>query len=169
MWFPFGRSPPEAVLRPAVMADASSLSALHARCFAHPWSTLTFESMLIERGVYGHVGEARGLVGFILSRVAADEAEILSVAVDPKQRGAGLGRKLVDANLDALGRARVLQVFLEVEDGNRAAVALYSRAGFEQVGRRQGYYRAADGTRRDALMMRINLKNRDFRAPLADG
>lgn len=168
MRFLFGRKPVKAVLRRATMADAPGLAALHARCFAHPWSTITFESMLGERNVHADVADAGDPVGFVLSRAAADEAEILSVAVDPGRRGAGLGRRLVEANLDALAGARVRQVFLEVEDGNVPALAVYRHLGFLPVGSRPGYYRAADGSRRDAVMMRIDLAMRPFRSPVPD-
>lgn len=168
MRFLFGRTSAPAVVRRAVMADAPGLAALHARCFAHPWSTITFESMLVERNISATVADARGLAGFVLSRAAADEAEILSVAVDPSHRGAGLGRRLMDANLDALAGARVRSVFLEVEDGNASALAMYQRLGFQRIGARPGYYRAADGSRRDAVMMQLDLSSRTFRSPLPD-
>lgn len=164
----FTRAPRPLCLRPAEMSDAPALSEIHAGSFAHPWTAQTFEAMLAERLVHGHVVETSGVIGFILSRVAADEAEILSVAVHPKWRGGGVGARLLAANLDALARARVAHVFLEVEAGNRPAVAIYEAAGFARIGARPGYYRHADGTRHDAVTMRLAMAGRIPGAPLAD-
>ena len=157
MRLPFLTKPVAMTIRPARVADAADLARLHAGSFAHPWSVVTFESMLADRAIHAHVAEGRGTTGFILSRVVADEAEILSVAVDSRARRGGVGRLLVDANIDALVLARTRQVFLEVDAGNRAALALYARLGFAQIGTRAGYYRGSDGTRQDALTMRLDL------------
>jgi ribosomal-protein-alanine N-acetyltransferase len=86
----------------------------------------------------------RDLAGFILSRMAAGEAEILSVAVATRWRGRGIARRLLDLHLRRLAGLGVSAVFLEVEEGNEPALRLYHRAGFREVGRRPGYY--ADGT-----------------------
>lgn len=151
------------VIRPAQSDDAPALAALHARSFAHGWPAATFEAMLIERTIFAHVADGGGPLGFIISRRAADEAEILSVAVVPAQRGSGLGRRLVEANLGALVFQRVATVFLEVDAENAPALALYRRLGFVEVGRRPGYYSGTGGKRLDALTMRLDLKR--FRAP----
>src|SRR6204780_3077030 len=82
--------------------------------------------------------------GMILARVAADEAEILTIAVDPGRRGRGLGSALLRA---AMARAAALgagAMFLEVAVSNAAARALYARHGFAEAGLRRQYY--SDGT-----------------------
>lgn len=168
MRLPFGLKPASAVIRPATMADAAALAGLHAASFAHPWSVVTFESMLSERAIHAHVAEGRGVTGFIVSRLVLDEAEILSVAVESRARGIGIGRRLVAANLDSLVLARVRQVFLEVDAANRPAIAVYDRLGFVEIGCRAGYYRAADGSRHDALTMRLDLGRRPFPARVLD-
>lgn len=93
----------------------------------------------------------------MLSRGAAGEAEVLTLAVDPGHRRRGIGRRLLDRHLATLAAAGVGALFLEVEDGNAAARALYAAAGFTEVGRRESYYRAADGTRPAALILRRRL------------
>jgi len=105
--------------------------------------------------------------GFIIARCAADEAEILTVAVAGAARGRGHGRLLLDASLAELVRRRIRKVFLEVEAGNQAALRLYSSAGFERIGTRRGYYRQPDGSRRDAVTMALDLGNRVL-APVLD-
>ena len=89
--------------------------------------------------------------GFILSRLVAGEAEILSVAVAAARRGKGLARRLLDLHLRRLAGLGARTVFLEVDEGNEPARRLYRRAGFREVGRREGYYRdAAKGKHRRA-------------------
>jgi ribosomal-protein-alanine N-acetyltransferase len=127
-------------------ADAAALAALHGRSFARGWSESEFERLLSDRAVVAHVARAgsRGEpAGFMLSRRAADEAEILTVAVAPAARGRGIARELLARHLGRLAALGVARVFLEVDDGNRPARSLYARAGFREVGRREGYYASA--------------------------
>jgi [ribosomal protein S18]-alanine N-acetyltransferase len=139
--------------------DAAALSALHARAFRHGWSEGEFERLLADRNVICHVARSdRGaLVGFVISRVVEDEAEILMVAVAPGERGRGLARRLLNRHLGRLAARAAHRVFLEVDEGNDAALRLYSRAGFQQVGRRPGYYVQADGNAA-ALLLRRELR-----------
>ena len=96
----------------------------------------------------------RLVIGFIVSRIGADEAEILSVALAPAERGRGLARNLLMTHLGYLAAEGVRTVFLEVEEANAPARALYQRAGFADVGRREGYY-AANGAA--AVVMRRDI------------
>lgn len=159
-WWPFWWMQAEPAVRLAATDDAPALAAIHAEGFAHPWTALTLESMLAERGVVAHVIAAGDPAGFIVARCAADEAEIITVAVATTGRSKGYGRQLLDASLAELARRRIRKVFLEVEAGNDAALRLYATAGFERIGTRRGYYRQADGSRRDALTMRLDLSAR---------
>jgi ribosomal-protein-alanine N-acetyltransferase len=133
------------VLVEARPRDAPALAAIHARSFHRGWSEAEFERLLSERITLGHVARGDGgrgaAAGFILSRIVQDEAEILTVAVLPAERGRGLARRLVDTHLSRLAALGAREVFLEVEEGNASALRLYRRAGFRNVGRRDGYYR----------------------------
>lgn len=102
-------------------------------------------------------GTDKTLLGIALSRLIADEAEILTLAVDSSTRGQGAGQALLSAHLDRLARAGAQTVFLEVDEGNEPALALYRRAGFTEIGRRPGYYSKPDGTKATAVMMRAGL------------
>ena len=93
----------------------------------------------------------------MLARLAADEAEILTIAVDPAARDKGVGRALLAANLRQATNAGARAMFLEVDAGNAAALALYKRLGFAKVGERPGYYRRKDGVRATAVVMRRAL------------
>jgi ribosomal-protein-alanine N-acetyltransferase len=96
-------------------------------------------------------------IGFAVSRIAADEAEILSIAVAEAYRGRGLSRQLLLTHLGHLAGRGVRTVFLEVEENNQPARRLYDRAGFTVAGRRERYYREAGGQQLNALVMRRDL------------
>lgn len=152
--------PPAPRIEPLGTEAASRLAAIHAAAFAKPWSTLDFERLLGERGVVADglfLGRAGKPSGFVLSRIVLDEAEILTVALAPEARGKGHSRPLLARHLDELSRRGVARVHLEVEEGNAPAIALYRRLGFQDTGRREGYYRKADGTRVSALTMAVGL------------
>ena len=151
-----GRGEPD--LSEARPADAAALSALHAASFKRGWSEGEMERLLLDGNVVAHRATIGGrFVGFILSRRAADEAEILSVAVAARRRGRGLARTLLDLHLRRLAGLGTRAVFLEVDAANAAACRLYARAGFEQVACRPGYYPQAGGDAAAALVMRRDL------------
>ena len=152
----FARGEPP--LSEATHRDAPAIAKLHASSFRRGWSDGEFERLLLERNVVAHramIGGALG--GFILSRLAAGEAEILSVAVATPRRGRGLARALLNLHLRRLAGLGARFVFLEVDQDNTAARRLYSRAGFQEVGRREGYYQQAEGTGATALVLRRDL------------
>ncbi len=148
--------------RPAVRllsgGDAGRIAAIHAQGFHLGWSVPEIEAMLADPAVTGlGIGRGRALEGFVLSRRAADEAEILTIAVAAGARRSGLGQALLLAHLAQLARAGVRALFLEVDEGNAAARALYDRLGFHQVGRRNAYYPRSDGSRAAALVLRREI------------
>ena len=153
----FGRAKPShlAVLDGDHAADCARL---HATGFPHPWDAPDFERLIGAETSFGHAAietrNPRNLLGFILSRRAADEAEVLTIVVDPVQRRQGLGSKLLDANMGLLARYGVKTLFLEVGETNAAARKLYANLGFAEVGRRQGYYRTTGGAPATALTLR---------------
>jgi ribosomal-protein-alanine N-acetyltransferase len=95
----------------------------------------------------------RTMVGFIMSRMAADEAEILSVAIAPARRRRGFSRPLLDFHLRSLAGFGARTVFLEVDEHNAPACRLYGSAAFHEVGRRRGYYQGGAA----ALILRRDL------------
>jgi len=114
--------------------------------------------MLREHNTLLHrLRQGRNVIGFAVSRIAADEAEILSVAVAPTHRGRGLSRDLFLTHLGHLAGRGVRTVFLEVEENNHPARKLYERAGFDVAGRRERYYKEAGGVELNALVMRRDL------------
>jgi [ribosomal protein S18]-alanine N-acetyltransferase len=134
--------------------DAAAIAALHATSFRRGWGEDEVLRLLLQKNVVVHrMMIRRSLAGFIMSRVAADEAEILSVAIAPSRRGRGLSRPLLDFHLRSLAGRGVRAVLLEVDEQNEPARRLYGRAGFREVGRRQGYYESGA----TALVLRRDL------------
>lgn len=150
----------EAAILDARPGDASALAALHRVSFRHGWSENEFERLLSDRAAIAHVARQQGgrgpVVGFVLSHRVDHEAEILLVALAPGERGHGTATKLLSKHLGRLAAAGISRVFLEVDEGNAAARKLYARAGFEEVGRRAGYYRKPEGNAA-ALILGRNL------------
>ena len=146
------------VVEPASQRDAARLAQLHGASFHRGWGEGEFEAMLRERNTLVHrLRLGRKVIGFAVSRMAADEAEILSIAVDSGHRGRGLSRDLLLTHLGHLAGRGVRSVFLEVEENNQPARRLYQRAGFAVVGRRERYYQEANGEQLNALLMRRDL------------
>jgi ribosomal-protein-alanine N-acetyltransferase len=158
MWFLRRKAPP--VIRPLRPEKAEDCARLHASAFAYPWSGEEFAVMLASPSTIGVAAldpSRATLRGFVVSRLGADEAEILTVAVEPAMRGAGVGRALVGEHLRQAANAGARAIFLEVDEHNAPALALYRRHGFVKVGERAGYYRRPDGEAAKAIVMRKDL------------
>jgi len=140
---------------------ALALQHVHGLSFWQGWDEAAFHAFLRDDAIVCFIARPVGvpdkIMGFILVRQVADEAEILTFAVAPTNRRQGVGHALLDATLRHIHHQRVQKLFLEVEEKNHAALSLYRRFGFEETGRRPGYYQTQKG-RCDALMMRRLLK-----------
>ncbi|HMK69429.1 MAG TPA: ribosomal protein S18-alanine N-acetyltransferase [Xanthobacteraceae bacterium] len=145
---------PAPMISEARQRDAVAIARLHAASFQRGWGEDEFHRLMIERTVVAHrTMMGRTLIGFILSRMVTDEAEILSVAIAPAWRGRGLARPLLDLHLRRLAGLGARTVFLEVNEQNAPACRLYRKAGFYEVGGREGYYE--DGA--SAIVLRRDL------------
>jgi ribosomal-protein-alanine acetyltransferase len=106
------------------------------------WPEASVKEVLEWNGALGMASEAEGRVlGFLIGRQAGDEAEILNLAVAPGSRRRGEATSLLKAALESFRACGVSRVFLEVRESNAAAIAFYSKHGFSQTGKREGYYR----------------------------
>lgn len=149
---------------PMTTPDCVPVSALHGERFSRGWGDGEFHSLLSQKNVFGFVARQTSgffrppLSGFVLSREAGGEAEILTIAVHPKLGRSGLGWRLMQAVMREAGTRGGTSLFLEVDDGNTAALGLYYKLGFEKVGERPAYYTAPDGRRSTALVMRRVLR-----------
>jgi len=152
--------------------EAHALAEIHADAFRRTWSAHDFSSLLADPSVFALAARlrtffgARRVVGFVLVRFAADEAEILTIAVRARYRRRGYGRVLMDDVIRRLYRERIARLFLEVDRANKAAVGLYRSLGFVVAGERKNYYPASkagakaqsqlgDGS---ALVMRLQVR-----------
>jgi len=157
--FPWSK-PPASRLAPLRGEHAEDCAAIHAVSFAHPWPAEDIEALLSGSSALGTAAldpATLELRGFALSRRAADEAEILTIAAAPAWRRYGVGRELLAEHLRHAALLGVRAMFLEVDPDNIPAMALYRRFGFLKVGERGGYYRRGDGTLANAWVMRRDL------------
>ena len=138
-----GGSGPPIEIRAAYAADASALAAIHAACFAKGWDAAEIGQFLGVPGCLALVASAspaQAPQGFLIVRSAGDEAELLTLAVDPACRRLGLASALLAVATRALRGAGSKRLFLEVDQGNSAARGLYQSLGAVAVGRRPRYY-----------------------------
>ena len=133
------------------------MSAAFLPTYGESWTRSQCAGILPMAGVslrLARDGEGQ-VLGFALMRVAADEAELLLIAVDPAAQRGGIGAALLDDFVATAVAAGAVRLHLEVRDDN-GALALYERAGFAPAGRRRDYYRGAGGEVRDALTLARN-------------
>lgn len=150
-------------LRPMVVADIDAVHALECSVFPHPWSRANFVDSLAsgyDCWVLRDAGQGTddgALAGYFLLMYALDEAHLLDVAVAGERHGKGLGRYLLD-RIAVRARERGMEsILLEVRPSNERALQVYRRYGYQEIGRRKGYYPAHEGRREDAIVMRFVL------------
>jgi ribosomal-protein-alanine N-acetyltransferase len=155
---------PSAFVEGVAANDAATLAEIHAAAFRRTWSAHDFSALLSDSSVFALALRLRGFLagtrtaGFVVVRFAADEAEILTIAVAARYRRRGFGRMLMEDVIRRLYREHIASLFLEVERANAAAVGLYRSLGFTVAGERRNYYSdpaAGDGA---ALVMRLQVR-----------
>lgn len=146
-------------------ADCPEVSTLHGQRFSKPWGDGEFLSLLLQPATFGFVARQTNalifkppMAGFVLAREVAGEAEILTIAVSEKQARHGLGWRLMQAAIRQARSTGGQEMFLEVDDGNTSAIALYRKLGFEKTGERPAYYEDGKGRKSAALVMRRDLR-----------
>ena len=141
--------------------DIGMISCIHTISFDDAWSGAMIRRILAMPGTFGIVAmQSRqwSTVGFVLGRIAADECEILSLAVAPDHRGAHVGAMLLDGAMLQAAQGGAQKLFLEVAEDNDVARTLYDSRGFVPVGRRPDYYARNDGTYTAAVTMSCGLE-----------
>ncbi len=147
-------------VKPASTSHVPPMAKLHQRGFFHGWKQNEFASYLArpdQTPIYVAVDKKDRLAGFMVLRLSGEEAELLTIMVDVKWQGRGVGQALLKAGFDDMLGSGIIAMFLEVDDKNASAQALYRRFGFRQVSTRPGYYPLKDGSRANALVMRADL------------
>ncbi len=134
---------------------AADIAGLHAGLFDPAWDAAAVSKLMEHPGsttLIARTGFPKVSVGFVMAQIAADEAEILSLGVEPSWQRIGLGKRLVDSIARALATAGARRLYLEVAADNAAAIALYAKSGFAETGRRKGYYPRPGKPAADALV-----------------
>lgn len=139
------------------ITDLDAVVAIERQVQFHPWTKQQFLESLTTASHCSVLEQAGQVIGFCILQTVVDEANLLLMAIDPAQQGKGYGSKLLEQALAALGD-RCVMVFLEVRISNQAAIGLYEKLGFNQVGQRRGYYPSATG-REDAAVMALTRDN----------
>lgn len=143
--------------------DLNAVMAIEVRGYPYPWTRGIFLDCL-RAGYPGLAMEQGGLlIGYGVLSLAADEAHVLNICIDPLVQSRGLGRQLLRALVEMARNRGAQRVFLEVRPSNTPALRLYHSEGFNEIGRRPRYYPAAQG-REDALVMAIELVADDVQA-----
>jgi [ribosomal protein S18]-alanine N-acetyltransferase len=158
---------PEFAVLPLQTSEYRDAANIHAASFARGWTDGEISQLLARNGTYGKAARPvgkKGIAGFILYTLVAGEGEILTVATAPQWRRYGIGEMLVKAALSHLSAERAEAMFLEVGESNNAALSLYRKHGFTEVGKRQNYYNVAQSSKTTgpnpgatALVMRRDL------------
>lgn len=139
--------------------DLARVSDIERRSYPFPWSHGVFRDCLLAGYHCIVILRDSTVVGYAILSVAAGDAHILNVCVDPHFRQLGYGERLLDEVLDRARRAEVREIFLEVRPSNEKAILLYRKKGFREIAKRPAYYQASDG-REDAAVFSKQLRKR---------
>ncbi len=144
-------------LRRMRLEDVPTVFAIEGKNYNFPWSEQIFKDCLKAVNYSCWVClELDTIVGYSIVSMAVGEAHIMNICVDPDIQKQGVGAKLLE-NMIERARKKAEKIFLEVRPSNEAAVSLYKRRGFNEIGVRKGYYPAVDGYREDAVMLALDL------------
>ena len=143
------------IIREMNLADVPAIAALERQCFSDPWSEKSIASEIENRLSYWLVADDDGrIAGYVGSQTVLDGADMMNLAVSPDYRRQGIGKLLVSKLANYLKAKKVISLVLEVRVSNSAAIALYEKLDFHQVGRRPRYYH---NPCEDALILRKEL------------
>ncbi len=147
---------PQLKISPMQPGDVHAVMEIENRAYEFPWSEGNMRDC-IKSNYYCCVYRLdTSCIGYGVMSVAAGEAQILNICIDPEMQGQGLGRRLLQHLIAEAGRRSADTLFLEVRESNRVAAALYGSMGFNELGRRRDYYPSNSG-REDALMLALSL------------
>lgn len=131
--------------------DISKIAQVERVCFSDPWSETDLLGCLSLPIYKTYLIEEDGeIIAYACQSVIFEDSEVLNIAVAPKHRGRGYGRKLMQEMLNMAVALKACNVFLEVRVSNETAKSLYRSFGFEEYGLRKNYY--PDGE--NALLMK---------------
>ncbi len=139
-------------ITPMQRRDVPQIAALEKECFSDPWSEQSVDSELDNPlSLWLVCREGERILGYVGSQTVLGETDMMNVAVSPDARRRGIAQRLIGALEEQLRRQGSHSLSLEVRPSNTAAVSLYRKMGFTQVGRRPNYYRHP---KEDGLILR---------------
>jgi len=147
---------PPSTIRPMNHDDLAMVSDIERRSYEFPWSHGVFRDCLLAGYQCITLIREDRVAGYAILSIAAGEAHILNLCVDPDVRARGYGERLLDELLYLARSASVREIFLEVRPSNDTALGLYKKKGFHQIAARHAYYQAHDG-REDAAVLAKKL------------
>ena len=137
--------------------DLSIVADIERRSYDFPWSHGVFRDCVLAGYACLVLQHGNDVVGYAILSVAAGEAHILNLCVDPGFRGLGYGERLLDEVIERARDADVSGIFLEVRPSNSNALSLYRKKGFAKIAKRPAYYQARDG-REDADVLSLTIR-----------
>ena len=143
-------------IRPMTEADLDAVREIECRAYVYPWSRGIFVDCLRVPYTCEILEQGGRVLGYAIMSMAADEAHLLNLCLDPRVCGRGLGALMLDHVMGIARDRRAAVLYLEVRPSNAPALALYRRAGFRRIGLRKDYYRSGPG-REDALVLARTL------------
>ena len=147
-------------IEPAQPRDAEAVAKLHSSSFYRGWPKEDIAAYIMDTDTPSLVvcDQKRKVAGFVMLRLLGDDVELMTIAVDPKYRGKGVGAALMRACFEDLLMTPSKRMILEVAADNPPAIKLYERLGFKKLSERQGYYARPDGQPATALVMARTLE-----------
>ena len=146
-------------IRTMIHDDVAQVADIERRSYEFPWSHGVFRDCLLAGYNCIVIEREERIAGYSILSIAAGEAHILNLCVDPKYRQLGYGQRLLEEILERAERDEVSEIFLEVRPSNKKAIALYNKKGFRHVASRPSYYQAREG-REDAAVLSKRLRKR---------
>ena len=143
-------------IRPMCESDLDQVIRIERQIFLFPWSLANFADSLKAGYLCRVMEENLTILGYSILMIGPDEAHILTLGINPDWQRRGLGEKMLHYLIDLSAEHGAKSVLLDVRESNQGAARLYRQLGFEQIGRRKGYYPAMCG-REDALVMQLRL------------
>ncbi len=149
-------SPVNPEIRPMCESDLDQVIRIERQIFLFPWSLANFADSLNAGYLCRVMEENLTILGYSILMIGPDESHILTLGINPDWQRRGLGEKMLHYLIDLSAEHGAKSVLLDVRESNQGAARLYRQLGFEQIGRRKGYYPAMCG-REDALVMQLRL------------
>jgi len=142
--------------RPMLSTDLEAVYAIELAAYEFPWSKSIFEQTVISKKYAVVMEDAQRIVGYGVVSFVVGEAELLNLCIDPSLQGKGRGAELLEHLVDKAIDSGNKDMYLEVRESNLAALHIYEKSGFNEIGRRKNYYPSKAG-REDAILMALPL------------